>query len=132
MTESAPPPGPGPNPLGPGASALAALADIRGEGEAADGRVQVVVDGTSNLVGLTLDPDALGLGADELAAAIAAAFAQARTAAQTQARTAAAALPAPAIDAAALSRLGELGAQSLERIQQLMATAQRLGAHPPR
>ena len=131
MTESAPPPGPGPNPLGPGASALAALADIRGDGEAADGRVQVVVDGTSNLIGLTLDPDALGLGADELAAAIAAAFAQARTAAQTQARTAAA-LPAPAIDAAALSRLGELGAQSLERIQQLMATAQRLGAHPPR
>lgn len=111
------------------------MADIRGEGEAAEGRVQVVVDGTSNLVSLKLAPESKRLGTEELEQAISSAFAQARTAAQEQARTAAAALPAPSIDADALARLGDLGSQSLLRVEQMMAAVEQISARmgtPPR
>ena len=123
------------SPAGPGAAALTALADIRGEGEAAEGRIRVVVDGTSDLVSLVLAPESMRLGADELADAIASAFAIARETAQGKARAAAAALPPAAVDAEALARLGDLGAQSMQRVEQMMAAVEQLSARlgtPPR
>lgn len=107
---------------------MAALGEIRGEGETADGRVRVVVDGTSNLISLTLSPESKRLGVEDLEQAISAAFALARTSAQSQARTAAATLPSAAVDAEALARLGDLGAQSLARVQQMMAAVEQISA----
>jgi DNA-binding protein YbaB len=46
------------------------LAETRGRGRAADGRVAVEVTSGGNLAGVTIDPGALGLGADGLAEAI--------------------------------------------------------------
>lgn len=46
------------------------LEEIRGEGWAADGLVQVEVSHTGALAGLSIDPRALRLGADRLAEAI--------------------------------------------------------------
>jgi len=62
----------------------ASFAEVRGEGEACDGRVRVVLDGTSNLVDLVIDPRAMRLGSEELAEGIRAAFAEAREAVQAQ------------------------------------------------
>jgi DNA-binding protein YbaB len=46
------------------------IAEVRGRGEAADGKVVVELSPTGALAGLTIDPRAMRLGSDELAAAI--------------------------------------------------------------
>jgi DNA-binding protein YbaB len=46
------------------------ITEVRGRGEAADGRVVAETAPTGALVGLTIDPRAMRLGSDELAAAI--------------------------------------------------------------
>jgi DNA-binding protein YbaB len=46
------------------------IAEVRGRGEGAEGRVAVEVTQTGGLVGLTIDPRAMRLGSAELAAAI--------------------------------------------------------------
>jgi DNA-binding protein YbaB len=62
----------------------ATLAEVRGTGEACDGKVRVVLDGTSNLVDLVIEPRAMRLGSEELTAGIRTAFAAAREAVQAQ------------------------------------------------
>ncbi|MEQ4721895.1 YbaB/EbfC family nucleoid-associated protein [Nonomuraea sp. B19D2] len=61
------------------------FAEIRESAEAAKGLVKVAVDGTSDLVGLTIDPRAMRLPSHELADAIRDAFGRARAAAQERA-----------------------------------------------
>ncbi|MEU4224955.1 YbaB/EbfC family nucleoid-associated protein [Nonomuraea sp. NPDC026600] len=46
------------------------ITEVRGRGEAADGRVVAETSSTGELVGLTIDPRAMRLGSDELAAAV--------------------------------------------------------------
>ncbi|SEG92028.1 Conserved DNA-binding protein YbaB [Nonomuraea solani] len=46
------------------------IASVRGRGEAADGRVVVDVTQSGALAGITIDPRAMKLGSDRLAAAI--------------------------------------------------------------
>lgn len=46
------------------------MTEVRGHGEAADGRVVAETSSTGELVGLTIDPRAMRLGSDELAAAV--------------------------------------------------------------
>ncbi|GAA3659335.1 hypothetical protein GCM10022224_023440 [Nonomuraea antimicrobica] len=58
---------------------------LRETAVAANGLVEVAVDGTGDLVGLNLDPRAMRLSSDELAAAIREAFGKARAAAQERA-----------------------------------------------
>ncbi|MEU8379030.1 YbaB/EbfC family nucleoid-associated protein [Streptosporangium sp. NPDC048865] len=58
---------------------------VEGRGEAADGRVVVNVTQTGMLVGLTIDPRALRLGSDRLAAAIVEAAARAARDAEQEA-----------------------------------------------
>lgn len=53
------------------------IAEVKGRGEAAQGRVVVEVAPTGALAGLTIDPRAMRLGSDELAAAILEAAAEA-------------------------------------------------------
>jgi DNA-binding protein YbaB len=117
------------------AGALGALQAIRATAEAADGRIRVVLDGTSDLVELELTPEAMRLSSQDLQEAIAAAFAQARREAQAQARSAAGTFAAPALDPASLARLGDLGTQSLRRVEQMMAAVEQISARmgqPPR
>ncbi|TMR96948.1 YbaB/EbfC family nucleoid-associated protein [Nonomuraea basaltis] len=61
------------------------FAEMRETAVAAKGLVKVEVDGTSDMVGLEIDPRAMRLPSHELAAAIRDAFGQARTAAQDRA-----------------------------------------------
>ncbi len=59
------------------------IAEVRGRGEAADGRVVVETTQTGALAGLTIDPRAMRLGSEELATTILEAAAEAeRDAAQ--------------------------------------------------
>ncbi|GAA3025878.1 YbaB/EbfC family nucleoid-associated protein [Streptosporangium longisporum] len=58
---------------------------VRGRGEAADGRVVVNVTQAGTLVGLTIDPRAMRLGSDRLAAAIIEAAARAARDAEQEA-----------------------------------------------
>ncbi|HUR08260.1 MAG TPA: YbaB/EbfC family nucleoid-associated protein [Nonomuraea sp.] len=46
------------------------ITEVRGRGEAADGRVVAETSSTGELVGLTIDPRAMRLGSGELAAAV--------------------------------------------------------------
>ncbi|MEU7740815.1 YbaB/EbfC family nucleoid-associated protein [Nonomuraea sp. NPDC049158] len=64
------------------------FAALRETGVAANGLVKAEVDGTSDLVGLVIDPRAMRLSSYELAAAIRVAFSQARAAAQERAAAA--------------------------------------------
>ncbi|MFI7639335.1 YbaB/EbfC family nucleoid-associated protein [Nonomuraea sp. NPDC049400] len=61
------------------------FAEMRESAEAAKGLVKVEVDGTSDLVGLMIDPRAMRLPSHELADAIRDAFGRARAAAQERA-----------------------------------------------
>ncbi|MEU6721365.1 YbaB/EbfC family nucleoid-associated protein [Nonomuraea sp. NPDC046802] len=61
------------------------IAEVRGRGEAADGRVVVTTTQTGALAGLTIDPRAMRLGSDQLAAAIMEAAARAVRGAQREA-----------------------------------------------
>ncbi|MET7331089.1 YbaB/EbfC family nucleoid-associated protein [Nonomuraea sp. NPDC005650] len=61
------------------------FAALRETAVAANGLVEVAVDGTSDLVGLEIDPRAMRLSSRELAAAIRDAFGRARDAAQERA-----------------------------------------------
>ncbi|MGR6923649.1 YbaB/EbfC family nucleoid-associated protein [[Actinomadura] parvosata] len=61
------------------------FAELREVAAAANGLVKVEVDGTSDLVGLTIDPRAMRLPSEELAAAVKEAFGRARAAAQERA-----------------------------------------------
>ncbi|MGW4800043.1 YbaB/EbfC family nucleoid-associated protein [Nonomuraea sp. NPDC004297] len=61
------------------------VASVSGRGEAAEGRVVVKVGQTGALVGLTIDPRAMRLGSDRLAAAIMDAAARAARDAEQQA-----------------------------------------------
>lgn len=61
------------------------IASVKGRGEAADGRVVVNVTQTGALVGLTIDPRAMRLGSDQLAAAIMEAAARAARDAEQEA-----------------------------------------------
>ncbi|GAA4969298.1 DNA-binding protein YbaB [Nonomuraea thailandensis] len=61
------------------------FAELREVEAAANGLVKVTVDGTSDLVELVIDPRAMRLPSEELAAAIKEAFGRARTAAQDRA-----------------------------------------------
>ncbi|MEQ4719789.1 YbaB/EbfC family nucleoid-associated protein [Nonomuraea sp. B19D2] len=62
---------------------------LRETAVAADGLVKVEVDGISDLVGLEIDPRAMRLSSDELAAEIRDAFGRARAAAEERATQAA-------------------------------------------
>lgn len=55
------------------------LASLRAECEAAGGLVRVTVDGTSDLVGLVIEPKALRLGSEDLTTALLTAFSAARS-----------------------------------------------------
>nr|SBO92505.1 hypothetical protein BN4615_P2019 [Nonomuraea gerenzanensis] len=61
------------------------FAELREVATAAGGLVKVEVDGTSDLVGLVIDPRAMRLASEELAAAVREAFGRARAAAQERA-----------------------------------------------
>ncbi|MFB4266242.1 YbaB/EbfC family nucleoid-associated protein [Nonomuraea sp. GTA35] len=61
------------------------FAELREVEAAANGLVKVTVDGTSDLVELVIDPRAMRLPSEELAAAIKEAFGRARAAAQERA-----------------------------------------------
>jgi DNA-binding protein YbaB len=67
---------------GPVPGVLARLAAARGRGTAADGLIAVEVDGTSDIVELTIEPRAMRLPSTDLAAAVREAFRTARGAAQ--------------------------------------------------
>ncbi|TYB58277.1 YbaB/EbfC family nucleoid-associated protein [Nonomuraea sp. PA05] len=80
MTESE-----GPMATSDEADFLDRFAELREVAAAANGLVKVEVDGTSDLVGLVIDPRAMRLPSEELAAAIKEAFGQARAVAQERA-----------------------------------------------
>ncbi|MEV0996922.1 YbaB/EbfC family nucleoid-associated protein [Nonomuraea sp. NPDC050202] len=67
------------------ANFLDRFAELREVEAAANGLVKVTVDGTSDLVELAIDPRAMRLPSEELAAAIKEAFGRARAAAQERA-----------------------------------------------
>jgi DNA-binding protein YbaB len=73
---------------GPASGVLARLAAVRGRGSGADGLVSVEVDGTSDIVGLVIEPRAMRLPSVDLAAAVREAFRAARGAAQEELATA--------------------------------------------
>ncbi|MFC7587943.1 YbaB/EbfC family nucleoid-associated protein [Nonomuraea antimicrobica] len=64
---------------------VAQFSALRETAAAANGLVEVEVDGTSDLVGLKIDPRAMRLSSEELSAAIRDAFGRARDAAQERA-----------------------------------------------
>ncbi|MGW5361222.1 YbaB/EbfC family nucleoid-associated protein [Actinopolymorpha pittospori] len=76
-----------PGRAGTGPDFEAQLASVRGEGEAAAGLVRVTVDGTSNLVGLVIEPKAMRLASQDLTEAVLAAFGAARSAVRDQLST---------------------------------------------
>ncbi|MEU0568195.1 YbaB/EbfC family nucleoid-associated protein [Nonomuraea sp. NPDC005983] len=101
------------------------FAAVRETGTAADGLVKVEVDGTSNLVQLKIDPRAMRLSSDELAAAIMAAFGQARFAAQeraTDAIPAALQQDSPELDA----MLREIRADAQTSMNEILVVANEL------
>ena len=112
---------------------IAAYQAIRGTGEAADGRVRVVVDGSSDLVELDIDPHAMRLAAQDLAAAIREAFGAARTEAQRAAvEVQPARLAVPEDARAMLSDLSTLAQRNLDGIDRLAESLARLGARTAR
>jgi DNA-binding protein YbaB len=63
---------------------LTELARVDGAGEAANGLVRLKVDGTGDITDLVIEPKAMRLASEDLAAALREAFGQARAAVQEQ------------------------------------------------
>jgi YbaB/EbfC DNA-binding family len=74
----------GPTEMGNGPDVVGQLTAVRGDGEAAGGQVKVVLDGTSNLVELVINPRAMRLGSEDLVDAVTSAFAAARESVRSQ------------------------------------------------
>jgi DNA-binding protein YbaB len=93
--------------------AIGRLAAVRGTGEAANGLVRVVVDGTGDIVELHIEPRAMRLASQDVSASVREAFRRARAAAQDGLQE--------AMGEPDLAALGEVGA----RLSQLGSDAQR-------
>jgi len=95
--------------------AIGRLGAVRGTGEAAGGLIRVTVDGTGDIIELDIEPRAIRLGSEDIAAAVREAFRAARSVAGQRAADAA----TEAADAVA-----ELGAVGPELVR-LGAEAER-------
>jgi DNA-binding protein YbaB len=103
----------------------AALTSARGTGEAADGLVHASVDGTGDLLDLVIEPKAMRLPSEDLAAAIKTAVAEARAAARTEV----AENQPPAPDLSGLRGLVEtLGNDAQRRMDEFARVADQLSA----
>ena len=112
---------------------VAAYQAIRGSGEGAHGRVQVVVDGSGDIVELTIDPKAMRLSSQDLAAAVLEAFRSARGEAQRAAAESPPFLLAVPDDARAkLTELSALAQRNLDGIDRLADSLARLTARAAR
>jgi DNA-binding protein YbaB len=102
-----------------GSDILSQLGDVRGRGAAAEGLVRVEIDGTSAILDLTLDPKAMRLPSEDLAAAVREAFDAARGEVRGQLS---AAEPPPTLDASTmLPVLTELEATATRRLEEITA-----------
>jgi DNA-binding protein YbaB len=84
-------------------------AEARGTGEAAGGQVRVTVDGTGDVVELSIEPRAMRLGSQDLADAIREAFRAARSAAHDRATE----VGGPTTEERAAAALGDVGTDLL-------------------
>jgi DNA-binding protein YbaB len=89
---------------------------LRGHGEALDGKLRITAAPGGQLESVELDPRALRVGAEELAAA----FKEATNAALAHLQQQFAALPAAIDQAALLERLKEFQAQSAEQMSRYL------------
>lgn len=102
---------------------LSQLADTRGSGDAADGRVFVQVDGTGDIVDLVIEPAAMGLGPQALADAVRQAFRNARDRVQESLRSSP---PAAAAGPPDLAALAQVGMDAQRRLSELTTIAEEL------
>jgi DNA-binding protein YbaB len=112
----------------PVAGLLSRLASVNSAGEAANGLVRVRVDGTGDITDLVIEPKAMRLPSEDLAAALREAFGQARAAVQEQL----AANPPQAVGSAEAARdnvratLDEIGSGAQRTLAELTATVDGL------
>lgn len=109
----------------PVSTILARLTEIKGLGRSPDGLVEVEVDGTSDIVNLSINPKAMRLASFDLADAIRNAFQEARTMAQKAMRE----IPPPAYPDDIRDTLSFLEDDARRRLSELTATAQELSDH---
>jgi len=103
---------------------LEQLNETRGKGTSNDGQITVVLDGTSNLIDLTLDPKVMRLPSEDIAAGIKQAFSNAREA--VQAETSKVSLATMPLDADSMSRLTQVSEESSKRLSDLAGIAQSI------
>ena len=107
--------------------ALGRLAEARGTGQAANGLVRLVVDGTGDLVELVIEPRAMRLASVDLAAAVREAFHAARDAAR-EALAASAPTPSAQVEqlGAAGATLAQLGLDAQRRLDEMTSVVRDL------
>jgi DNA-binding protein YbaB len=101
---------------------ISRFTQARASGEAANGMVRLAIDGTGDLVELTIDPRAMRLPSTDLADAVREAFRTARDAMREVLRENA---PAPGLDATGTA-LAQLGTDAQRRLTELTSIAQGL------
>lgn len=103
---------------------LTELAQVSASGEAANGLVRVKVDGTGDITDLVIEPKAMRLPSEDLAAAVRDAFGQARAGVQQQLT---AHPPGPvAVDDNLRLTLDEIGSGAQRTLAELTATVDAL------
>jgi len=105
----------------------ARLSAARGRADAADGLVRVEVDGTGEVLDLSIEPKAMRLPSVDLAAAVRQALSEAR--AEARAQLAKAPPVTPSADVVDMQRaLTEIGMDAQRRLGEFAAIAQQLSA----
>lgn len=104
---------------------LAKLNAVRGTGLSNDELITVVLDGTSDLIDLSLDSKVMRLPSEDIAAGIKQAFAKAREAVQVETKAASADALKP-LSTEAMARLTQVSEESLKRLSDLAGIAQSI------
>jgi DNA-binding protein YbaB len=115
---------------GPVSDVVQRLTEARGGGEAAEGQVRIIVDGTGDIVELKIDKGAMRLTSDELARAVRDAFKQARQAANEEMQTTLQGAGAPTVSALSglSAEMRRLGADATQRLDDFTALAEQLSS----